>query len=468
MQTTPICQLVEQVQEEPELVHLPPSKPTTGVGRWWRRGIRQGYTGQSLVEFAISLPFLIFLVLTLVEMGFLIRGHLTVSNAVREGVRAASQAGDYRPVYTGMYLPMEGPPTIPANALPNAGDEYSSSDLRMLQPGTDGDAMLVANVSSSLQDKLKDAYFLMTYRADSSDSTDYGLVKNKGDRWGVVYIASDNDPQIHDWAWGTTNPYQRVFQHIPQTLWVTITKASPNVTVTVPYIREGWIAGVMDGGIFTYTISLPFTLSTMSKAGYTIKAQSDPLTITEVIGVAYPPGNPNAKESNLLLVRRFTQTCPVGPTPNPVNQNGYYYRGNVITTLKAFCGSNDPNLHITPATEGYGGDGTGIVPAGKAGAGKMIGDLWVASFKADPWYPTWRYAGGFCDIRKPTATVGDANYYNNLKNSPDWLGVRLDYYHYWLTNWFGLPPFALSDKAVKILEPVSRPTPEWKCHLTRN
>jgi len=46
--------------------------------------------GQALVEFALVLPFLIILVLGIMEFGWLTKNQLTVANAVREGARTAA------------------------------------------------------------------------------------------------------------------------------------------------------------------------------------------------------------------------------------------------------------------------------------------------------------------------------------------------------------------------------------------
>ena len=47
-------------------------------------------SGQSLVEFALALPLLVLLLYGLAEFGFLLYGHVQVTNAAREGARAGS------------------------------------------------------------------------------------------------------------------------------------------------------------------------------------------------------------------------------------------------------------------------------------------------------------------------------------------------------------------------------------------
>lgn len=43
--------------------------------------------GQSLVEFALILPLLLFLIMGIIQFGLILSGYVTVSNAAREGAR---------------------------------------------------------------------------------------------------------------------------------------------------------------------------------------------------------------------------------------------------------------------------------------------------------------------------------------------------------------------------------------------
>lgn len=65
----------------------------TGKANW-----RRGHEGQALVEFALAIPFLLILLLVLVEVGFLLRTHTSVTASVREGARIASAAGAIDPL----------------------------------------------------------------------------------------------------------------------------------------------------------------------------------------------------------------------------------------------------------------------------------------------------------------------------------------------------------------------------------
>ena len=80
------------------------SAPSAGVERtsegWWagqrrrgRRTDRSASTGQGLVEFALTLPIFVLLMMGVLEFGFLYNNILTVQYAARQGVSAAAQAG---------------------------------------------------------------------------------------------------------------------------------------------------------------------------------------------------------------------------------------------------------------------------------------------------------------------------------------------------------------------------------------
>jgi hypothetical protein len=62
----------------------------SAVQRWRRR---DASGGQSLVEFALTLPIFVVVMMGIVEFGFLYNNLLTVQFAARQGVSAAAQAG---------------------------------------------------------------------------------------------------------------------------------------------------------------------------------------------------------------------------------------------------------------------------------------------------------------------------------------------------------------------------------------
>lgn len=51
--------------------------------------LKKETNGQSLVEFALVLPFLILLILGMVEFGWILNGQITLTSAAREGARSA-------------------------------------------------------------------------------------------------------------------------------------------------------------------------------------------------------------------------------------------------------------------------------------------------------------------------------------------------------------------------------------------
>ena len=70
-----------------------PSTRRTGRrarARRWPFARRDDARGQSLVEFALILTPLIFLILAIIQFGFIFQAYITVANAVREGARDAS------------------------------------------------------------------------------------------------------------------------------------------------------------------------------------------------------------------------------------------------------------------------------------------------------------------------------------------------------------------------------------------
>ncbi|RQD73605.1 MAG: hypothetical protein D5R97_09185 [Candidatus Syntrophonatronum acetioxidans] len=50
--------------------------------------------GQTLVEFALVLLPLLLILLGIIEFGWLLNGHITITSAAREGARAAAVGGD--------------------------------------------------------------------------------------------------------------------------------------------------------------------------------------------------------------------------------------------------------------------------------------------------------------------------------------------------------------------------------------
>lgn len=55
-----------------------------------RRGHRHDPTGQSVVEFALVIPVLMLILMSIIQLGFLFSAHIGVINGVREGARYGS------------------------------------------------------------------------------------------------------------------------------------------------------------------------------------------------------------------------------------------------------------------------------------------------------------------------------------------------------------------------------------------
>src|SRR5687767_12646276 len=58
--------------------------------RWWRD---RSERGQSVVEFAMVLPLLLVVLFAIVDFGRIYQGHITLTNAAREGARLGAVGG---------------------------------------------------------------------------------------------------------------------------------------------------------------------------------------------------------------------------------------------------------------------------------------------------------------------------------------------------------------------------------------
>ena len=92
-----------------------------------RFGRRRGERGQSLVEFTLTAPLLIFLLLGLAELGSALNSYLTVVNTARDGARLYSQGNASHSTILTMVdketerLQNGGPPTVIENCSTGAG-----------------------------------------------------------------------------------------------------------------------------------------------------------------------------------------------------------------------------------------------------------------------------------------------------------------------------------------------------------
>ncbi len=79
--------------------HQPTSEPRTLLQRCVRR-ICRNERGQTLVEFALVLPFMLLLIFSLVDFGRAFHTWLVVTNAAREGARVGATQGSQASVTT--------------------------------------------------------------------------------------------------------------------------------------------------------------------------------------------------------------------------------------------------------------------------------------------------------------------------------------------------------------------------------
>lgn len=360
--------------------------------------LRRGAEGQALVEFALTLPFLIILFVVLVELGLLIRSHMTVTSAVREGVRAVSSRGNADP-----------------SVRTSGGNDVNA------RVGADGDLLLTQNVNTALQQERANVLLLMTYRADTTEITNTNRVIDPvsgqsvataanigingiGGIYGVYY-----NPALSKF------PFQEIFDY--------------NVIN-----GEKWFS--------------PTVMSVTKCASQYGSAE---------------PADPSA---GTLAGNTYGGAAFCGDASN---NNGITSTGGISRTLP--LGTNDANAGNATAIVGQPRYSGGANCARIGGSTSVKDDVlynpaaiqcWRYNFA--PWYPALRYSLDFTgnDVTvNPTSPAfynyqaevaskfGDASVFR----SPDYAGVQIVYNHKWLLSFFP-GSLTLSDKAVKIMEPV--------------
>ncbi len=113
--------------------------------RWLRIPSRD--EGQALVETVLLFPFLLLVILMLVEFGFALNAFITVNSASAEAARYAAVGG---PPDSGACNPLASPPTVEGVAVRASGDTLECSDVTVgymkLMPGPQyvrGDSVIV-------------------------------------------------------------------------------------------------------------------------------------------------------------------------------------------------------------------------------------------------------------------------------------------------------------------------------------
>ena len=371
-----------------------------------KKTLRRGSQGQALVEFALTLPFLVMLFVVLVELGLLIRSHMTVTGAVREGVRAVSSRG---------------------NADPSALYATGAGNNVNARVGADGDLLLTQNVNTALQQERANVTLLMTYRADVTDGptvvTDttsgrkvattigyYGI----GGQYGVVY-----SPTL------SLYPFQEVFSYTIQ--------ANSN-GVPEKFFYPSVMS--MNECAAIYGTSEPAKPAGSTLAGNTYTGAAFCGDASNVSGV----------QANQGISRSF----PLGTyDANSGNASAIYskprYSGGV--NCQKIGSGTSPNdvLYLQTST-----------------TSSSAIQCWRYNFA--PWYPSLRYSLDFTG-NNVNVNPSSAGYYNyqvevpsnfgdpSVFRSPDYAGVQIIYNHKWLLSFFP-GSLTLSDRAVKIMEPV--------------
>ncbi len=375
-------------------------------GPYGKKPVRRGSEGQALVEFALTLPFLVILFVVLVELGLLIRSHMTVTGAVREGVRAVSSRG---------------------NADPSVSSTGTGNDVNA-RVGADGDLLLTQNVNTALQQERANVLLLMTYRADVSDgptvTTDpnsgrkvatsigyYGI----GGQYGVVY-----SPTL------SLLPFQEVFSYTVQT----------NSSGVAEKFFNPNVMSVTECAAF-YGSSEPAKPAAATPAGNTYS------------GVAFcgDASNQNGVKATQGISRAF----PLGTyDANSGNASAIYskprYGGGVTCAKIGGSGSNQNDVLYLQTSS----------------TSSSAIQCWRYNYA--PWYPALRYSLDFTgnNVNVDPASAGYYNYQKetpqsfgdpSVFRSPDYAGVQIVYNHKWVLSFFP-GSLTLSDKAVKIMEPV--------------
>ncbi len=364
-----------------------------------RKPLRRGAEGQALVEFALTLPFLIILFVVLVELGLLIRSHMTVTSAVREGVRAVSSRG---------------------NADPSGGTSVNA------RVGADGDLLLTENVNTALQQERANVLLLMTYRADVTEVTGSNRVSDPVTGQSVATSANMGIYGLGGQygVYFNTNLSKYPFQEIFDYTTITNTKG----------VIEKWF--------------YPSVMSVSKCASlYGSSEPADPVAKTPLlvgyVGAAFCGDASNT--NGITASTGITRSLPLG-------------------TYSATAG----NAQAIVGQPRYNG-GSNCAKIGGTGTDKNdvkynpdAIQCWRYNFA--PWYPALRYSLDFTG-NNVTLTPTSSAYYNyqaetaaafgdaSVFRSPDYTGVQIVYNHTWLLAFFP-GSLTLSDKAVKIMEPV--------------
>jgi len=103
-----------------------------------RRFLRRGESGQSLVEFALVLPMLLLVLFAIIDFARLYQGHVTLTNAVREGARLGAVGGTSGEVQARVTTTAAGlAPTVSATVPTTSGQSVvvnATATVQLITP----------------------------------------------------------------------------------------------------------------------------------------------------------------------------------------------------------------------------------------------------------------------------------------------------------------------------------------------
>ena len=360
--------------------------------RRWRKGAE----GQALVEFALTLPFIILLLVVLVELGLLIRSHMTVVAATREGVRVISARGSIDPS--------------------TAFEQFTS------RVGTDGDSVLVQNVNTALQQERQNVTLLMTYRADVTEDLATGVIKDTatnrdiptitgiygiGGMYGVYY-----NPDI------SLRPFQEIFDYEERTAangakekWFLPT------VMSVPRCSSlyGSQEPAKPAGSTQHPTTFKRTYNSTFCGDTTKISESTGITRNIALGQVSSDGTRN-NASYIANQKKYDGTGANSTCPNTPNTSIPY-----IDAMQCWRYNFAPWYPSLRRAADIG-----------AAASSNVSSTLYFNLQTET-------AETFCKTSTP--------------RSADHAGVQINYNHPWLLSFFP-GPIPLSDKAVKLMEPT--------------
>ena len=418
------------------------NKTTLPKTPWWRQplgGRRGGTEGQALVEFALSLPFLIALLMVLVETGFLIRSHMDVTATVKEGARVASSKGNAEPA-----------------------TKYMNSVSQRV--GSDADSALTQNINSALGSERANVVYLMTYRADITEDPNTLVSQVNNPQQIATQIGYDGFNGAYGVYYNPTYsifPFQEVFRYVTQTVsGVPQRFFQPDVwTVSDCNNLYGTNTDITHSGQSTAR-GKSFTPTPSPSGAGTVTAFCGDATNTDA---TYTSTGPSGGINRNYRLGQYDPTngTSINNVAAIINKSQYSGSTNSCTypTGGSLGSTSQPEVGINSDEDLQGQVNAQNHPSPAA--------LRCWRYNYAPWYPTLRRAG---DIgANPSLNPSNSGYYNSQaetplyfgedaprngqQRSPDYVGVAVQYKHASVLGFFNLP-LSLTDRAAKVVEPI--------------